>query len=256
MAEITKLLGFMSSWDRAATLEKYSALLDTYTDEEDIIEMLGTPTKLAIDLARDYVPTPPPAKPAAAEFPEEVPEEVSEEVPEEVPEEVSEEVSEEADAEETAPDPDAQARFAAVQQALVQQAESAAPEIAEAPTEQKRSAKRRVKPAASVFYAIACILIGLPVAILLIALGVPALMLGTGVIVTAVLTVFSILGSLSLISDILLLIGGALVAAAIGLLLLWLGLWISLELGWLWIGRALIPLGQKLCLEKEGEEHA
>lgn len=244
MAEITKLLGFMSSWDRAATLEKYSALLDTYTDEEDIIEMLGTPTKLAIDLARDYVPTPPPAKPAAAE----IPEEVSEEVPEEV--------YEEADAEETAPDPDAQARFAAVQQALVQQAESAAPEIAEAPTEQKRSAKRRVKPAASVFYAIACILIGLPVAILLIALGVPALMLGTGVIVTAVLTVFSILGSLSLISDILLLIGGALVAAAIGLLLLWLGLWISLELGWLWIGRALIPLGQKLCLEKEGEEHA
>lgn len=244
MAEITKLLGFMSSWDRAATLEKYSALLDTYTDEEDIIEMLGTPTKLAIDLARDYVPTPPPAKPAAAE----IPEEVSEEVPEEV--------YEEADAEETAPDPDAQARFAAVQQALTQQAESAAPEIAEAPTEQKRSAKRRVKPAASVFYAIACILIGLPVAILLIALGVPALMLGTGVIVTAVLTVFSILGSLSLISDILLLIGGALVAAAIGLLLLWLGLWISLELGWLWIGRALIPLGQKLCLEKEGEEHA
>ena len=240
MAEITKLLGFMSSWDRAATLEKYSALLDTYSDEEDIIEMLGTPTKLAIDLARDYVPTPPPAKPAAAE----------------IPEEVSEEVSEEADAEETAPDPDAQARFAAVQQALVQQAESAAPETAEAPTEQKRSAKRRVKPAASVFYAIACILIGLPVAILLIVLGVPALMLGTGVIVTAVLTVFSILGSLSLISDILLLIGGALVAAAIGLLLLWLGLWISLELGWLWIGRALIPLGQKLCLEKEGEEHA
>ena len=240
MAEITKLLGFMSSWDRAATLEKYSALLDTYSDEEDIIEMLGTPTKLAIDLARDYVPTPPPAKPAAAE----------------IPEEVSEEVSEEADAEETAPDPDAQARFAAVQQALVQQAESAAPEIAEAPTEQKRSAKRRVKPAASVFYAIACSLIGLPVAILLIVLGVPALMLGTGVIVTAVLTVFSILGSLSLISDILLLIGGALVAAAIGLLLLWLGLWISLELGWLWIGRALIPLGQKLCLEKEGEEHA
>lgn len=244
MAEITKLLGFMSSWDRAATLEKYSALLDTYTDEEDIIEMLGTPTKLAIDLARDYVPTPPPAKPAAAE----IPEEVSEEVPEEV--------YEEADAEETAPDPDAQTRFAAVQQALAQQTESAAPEIAEAPTEQKRSAKRRVKPAASVFYAIACILIGLPVAILLIALGVPALMLGTGVIVTAVLTVFSILGSLSLISDILLLIGGALVAAAIGLLLLWLGLWISLELGWLWIGRALIPLGQKLCLEKEGEEHA
>lgn len=245
MAEITKLLGFMSSWDRAATLEKYSALLDTYTDEEDIIEMLGTPTKLAIDLARDYVPTPPPAKPAAAE----IPEEVSEEVPEEVYEEASTEEAVTAQCEEDT-------RFAAVQQALAQQAESAAPEIAEAPTEQKRSAKRRVKPAASVFYAIACILIGLPVAILLIALGVPALMLGTGVIVTAVLTVFSILGSLSLISDILLLIGGALVAAAIGLLLLWLGLWISLELGWLWIGRALIPLGQKLCLEKEGEEHA
>ena len=57
MAELSRLLGFMSSWDRQAALKKYDALFDTAEDPEALIEELGTPTRLAIELARSYVPT-------------------------------------------------------------------------------------------------------------------------------------------------------------------------------------------------------
>ena len=51
MAELDRLLGFMSSWDRDIALKKYQALSAAASDEQALIEELGTPTKLAIDLA-------------------------------------------------------------------------------------------------------------------------------------------------------------------------------------------------------------
>ena len=223
---MTKLLGFMSSWDRSAKLEEYTALLDTFAEDVDLVETLGTPTKVAIDLARDYIPTPPPAKPVE-EAPSELDlafEEMEKSEEEEVPSTAAEEVA-------------------------VQETPAVAEPVAE---DTIPMVKPRKKPGMTAVYTIACILIGLPIAIVLIALGVPVLMFGVGCIVTAVLTLVTILGSLSLISDTLLLIGGAIVVAAIGLLLLWLGLWIRLELGWLWIGKLIFPLGKKLCFVKEG----
>ena len=62
MAELTRLLGFMSSWDRQAVLEKYEALFAAAEDPDALTEELGTPTKLAIDLAATYVPTPAPRR--------------------------------------------------------------------------------------------------------------------------------------------------------------------------------------------------
>jgi len=55
--ELKKLLSFMSSWDRQATLEQYAAMFREAEDEEALIEKLGSPTKLAIGLAGHYVPT-------------------------------------------------------------------------------------------------------------------------------------------------------------------------------------------------------
>ena len=65
LAELNKLLGFMSSWDREATIEKYNAMFDAAESEAEVLVMLGNPTRLAITLANEYVPTPAPtAKPA------------------------------------------------------------------------------------------------------------------------------------------------------------------------------------------------
>ena len=61
MAELSKLLGFMSAWDRRDALAKYDAMFDEAADEAELIDTLGSPTKLAIGLALNYVPSPPPA---------------------------------------------------------------------------------------------------------------------------------------------------------------------------------------------------
>ena len=40
-------------------------------------------------------------------------------------------------------------------------------------------------------------------------------------------------------------------ACAVGLLLAWFGLWLSMELCWLWVGKALTGLGKRLCVREE-----
>lgn len=51
------MLGFMSSWDRQTILDRYKSLFDAEDDPTALLEELGTPTRLAIDLARTYVPS-------------------------------------------------------------------------------------------------------------------------------------------------------------------------------------------------------
>ena len=60
IAELNKLLGFMSAWDRKAALRRFERMFDRAEDEEALIESLGTPTKVAVELARDYEASPPP----------------------------------------------------------------------------------------------------------------------------------------------------------------------------------------------------
>ena len=78
MAELTRLLGFMSSWDRQSVLDEYEARFAAAEDPDALTEELGTPTKLAIDLARTYIPSPPPTPGALSEDPAEKLEEVPE----------------------------------------------------------------------------------------------------------------------------------------------------------------------------------
>ena len=70
-------------------------------------------------------------------------------------------------------------------------------------------------------------------------------------IVTTVLQALRFISQLRLVSDMLLTGGAALIAGAVGLALCWFGLWLSLELCWLWVGRALIGLGRRLCIREE-----
>ena len=63
--------------------------------------------------------------------------------------------------------------------------------------------------------------------------------------------VLQVFGSPTLVSDMLLVGGATLLACAVGLLLAWFGLWLSMELCWLWVGKALTGLGRRLCLREE-----
>lgn len=208
LAELEKLLGFMSTWDRKAAIEKYSALFDEAGDEAALIKMLGTPTRLAISLAGSYVPTPMPAPaieerdPILAEFEGEKP---AETVP------AGETVSEEP----------------------------------------VQTQPRRVRPFGLIAAILFGLVIGLPVAIVLICLGIPFLVLGCGVIFGAVWSVFEVIGLLAMFSDILVIAGAGLILTALGLFTAWFGLWLSLALGQLWIGGAVLRLCRALSFKKE-----
>ena len=203
MAELTRLLSFMSSWDRRAALEKYNALFDAAEDPEALMEELGTPTRLAIDLARTYVPT---AAPEVTET------EVAE--AEEIPEQFALDL--EPEKEQPAPEP--------------------------VVTEKTRGGVLAV-------YLIPAIVIGLPVALVLACIGLAVLAAGAALIAFGVKTALAFMASLSLVSDVLLVIGAALVLCAVGLLLAWLGLWLAITLCRLWIG-GIVALGRKLCVKE------
>lgn len=196
----------MSSWDRQTALERYTALFDAAEDEEALAEELGTPTKLAIELARTYVPTTAPAPRAEPE---------TAETPEEVPEQISWDLNPEPKAEETAP-----------------------------------ATVRKLSGGALAAYLVPAIVIGLPVTVALVCLGIPFLAAGAALIVAAVKEALAVAAALGLVSDILLTLGAALAVCAVGLLLCWLGLWISMELCYLWVAKVVVALGRKLCVKE------
>ena len=110
---------------------------------------------------------------------------------------------------------------------------------------------RGIRGGALAAYLVPAIVIGLPVAVLLICIGLPFLLGGAWLIVSAIYEASKVLALLTLISDMLLVGGGTLIVCAVGLVLCWLGLWISMELCWLWVGKALVGLGRRLCVRKE-----
>ncbi len=220
MAELAKLLGFMSSWDRQAALDKYNALFDEAGDEASLIKMLGSPTHLAISLANSYVPTPAPA-PAAAEKPES-PFAEFEEAPEDRPE------------------PE-------------QPEEPVLPEEPEDLPQPEKPGKR-VRVFGLIVSILFGLVIGLPVALVLIIIGIPFLVLGGAVLAADISLVLDVIGYLSMVSDILVVAGAGLVIAALGLLLAWFGLWLSIALGRAWIGGAVLRACRAMSYKKEVPE--
>ena len=240
LAELDRLLGFMSSWDRQAALKKYRAMFASSRDEQALIEELGTPTKQAIELAASYVPTRPPSAlaQALAECPVALEDLLRD--PGALAAELSDPLPQESDA----PQP-----VTWVFDAPEQPSEPEAPEEAE--TEAEDAPRSPVKTGALVAFLIPAIVIGLPIAVVLVSIGLPFIGAGVVLILTAVLQALRFIGQLRLVSDMLLTGGAALIAGAVGLALCWFGLWLSLELCWLWVGKALTGLGRRLCLRKE-----
>ena len=238
MAELAKLLGFMSAWDRREALMKYDALFENAADEAELIADLGSPTKLAIGLALNYVPSPPPTvlieenhEPdgSVGEFAASA---AAEERP--VPLSPAEEAAEEEDAPaptEASPEADTAAE-------TVELSAAALP-------------KRKIRAFGLIGSILFGLIIGLPIALVLICIGIPFIALGGGVVGLTVWSAMSTIGLLTMFSDVLVIVGAALVLCALGLLLVWLGLWLSFELGYLWISGVVLRLGRALTYKKE-----
>ena len=229
----------MSSWDRQTAIKKYRMMFAAKQDAAALIEELGTPTKLAIELAADYVPSRPPSALALAlqECPVELEDLLRD--PGALAADLLEIAAEQA--QEQAPQPETWVLEAPKQEPVE------SPET-EAEAEPARS---RLKVGVLICYLIPAVVIGLPIAVLLVCIGIPFLAGGAGLIFTAALQAMQFIGHLRLVSDVLMTIGAALVVCAVGLTLCWFGLWLSMELCWLWVGKALVGLGRRLCLRKE-----
>lgn len=216
MAELTKLLGFMSSWDRQKVLKEYEEKFSACESEERLMEELGTPTKNAVALASAYVPSPPPsAGTERQEF-------QTEEKPAEI-----------------------QIGFEDIME----------PEEAEELSARRETGKAKpVSLFGGIAFGVLAVVIGVPVTVIAVCIGLPFLGTGAGLVFTDVILALKIIAGLHLLSDVLLTAGAALVLCAAGLLLCWFGLWISMELCYLWVGKVLFALGKKIMHREENAE--
>ena len=278
MAELNKLLAFMSSWDRQATLDRYEAMFDEGGDPEAVMETLGSPTKVAVDLAKDYISSRPPGEAVDRDEPEieiisleqllaeedagisltaePLPAEAREtpspaeagapivpmivETPETAPEEPG--MPDRSTPEESAPEQSDPDRGTPGQSAP-------APLRWDPPVREKEGGG-----AALTVYWVLAVLIGLPVAIVLFCIGLPFPVAGVVVIARTIRTVPALFGSFNLLSDVLLVAGVGVVRLAVGLLLIWFGVWLSLTLCRLWVFKLILPLGKRIQNGKEARE--
>lgn len=245
MAELKKLLGFMSSWDREATLDRYEAMFDEGGDPETVMEKLGSPTKVAVELAQDYVSSRPPG------------EAVDRDVPEIEVISLEQLLAEEDTGLSLDPAP---FPVETVEIETLASNEEAEVLTTPAPVEGERPEPAPVTPSVwdkpapeqadggtvpPFFYALA-VVIGLPVTLVLFCAGVPFMVSGAVIIVRTIGTVPGLFASFALLSDVLLVAGAGLIRLALGLLLVWLGAWISLTLCRLWIFRLILPFFRRI----------
>lgn len=228
IAELHSLLGFMSDEDRQRTIEKYNRMFSKAADEEEFMQRLGTPTKVAIQLAGNYVPSTPEQRAA-----------------EDAEREMYEAQSALFDGGSVS-----ESEMSAI--AAVPAREEPETVIEEEIEEPAPAHKvRRVKGGMLVIYILLSLVIALPITLVLVLVGIPFAAAGIALGFAAIAAAPEFIGALSLFSDISLVVGAALVVLAVALVLLWFGLWLSITLAKLWIG-GVFRLGAKLCT-KEAE---
>ena len=265
LAELGKLLTYMTPWDRERTLEYIGKRFDEAENESALLAELGTPVRLAVLYNRGYNPSPDPAA-AAAEEPEQAQEapcappewekdespadeetvrvEVSAEEPEgersesaepegepaaeeatEAEEESGTEIAEEA-AEETAEEPVEESE---AEEAAEEEGETV-PEAEEAPAQE--SAPARKKPGFGRVFAVTVLSIfpGLPLFALLMLMDALLLVPGAAGIGAGLILAEAGTFSLTYMADALLVFGAALIVFALALALLYGGLWCAVKL--------------------------
>lgn len=259
MAELNKLLAFMSSWDRQATLDRYEAMFDEGGDPEAVMERLGSPTKAAVELAKDYISSRPPGEAVDRDEPEiEV---IS--LEQLLAEEDAGVSLTEAPLPAESPESPAPAETEAPAVPVVMETPETAPDMPEtvpdapdrdAPVSEPPVPEKAGGGAALTVYWVLAVLIGLPVTIVLFCIGLPFPVAGVVIIAHTIRIVPALFGSFNLLSDALLTAGAGVVLLALGLLLIWFGIWLSLTLCRLWIFKLILPLGRRIRNGKEARE--
>ena len=351
LAELGRLLTFMYEEDRLETLALYEELFDAASDEQALLQLLVSPTRQAVVLARSYQsgngklqvhsssrvdeaseddtpahilaiyelrhcaelagilapvvddnqisifddapaaesehaaepenaeapetaespaameevsPVPDesakPVPPAAAEKDEAPASDVTEPAPDTAPVSENEPAPEAAASESIAEVPDEVdsflagfsiegAELAAEPETVPTPVEAPAPDPIKddfsAPLDEGKTV-RKLNPLLLILYLIPAIPVGVAVTALLLVPAVVFLALGVAVIGAGVLLLISAFGSFAMLSDILVVLGGALIVLAFGILFAWLFVWF---IGVAIVGfiRALCSLGRKWC---------
>ncbi len=251
IAELGRLLIFMTAADRDETLRRFGALFDEAGPDgaEALVSRIGSPTKNAIRLSRVYepgeltdellfgdmppaapAPQPAPAQPADApagqtEEPDEFPDYGLPDLPEgpKAPESAPAEESpaaEEPPEREPAP---AEPRFVSVP---VHDGEP------EEEYEPQRPAVDRPMPLwlGVPLFILAVIVLGVPLAVLALALLPVMLLPGAAILIGAVLAAVGGLWCISYIADAVMLFGVAFFVLGLALVILWCGVWLDVAI--------------------------
>lgn len=235
LAELSRLLVFMTEEDRAETIRRYSAMFDAAGPEGEaaLLEQLGTPTRTAIALSRGYEPGSVKVDaPAAAPGPSAAPpkEEVDEfGLPEfHLPGLDGEDayIPRSSPAEEQLPKRVSMPRTVVAREP----AWDAPPPPAETRIERTMSLGLGIP-----LFIFVMIALGLPVAAVFLAL-IAVLLLPGGALLTGVyLTVVGALWCTAYMADAILLFGTAFIVLAAALIVLWAGIWADVKLGALYV---------------------
>lgn len=237
LAELSRLLVFMTEEDRAETIRRYSAMFDAAGPEGEaaLLEQLGTPTRTAIALSRGYEPgsvkVEAPA-PAPAETPSDAP-----------PKETLDEFGL---PEFTLPGLDGEDAYTPrsnpVEEQLPKRVSMPKTVVArepawDAPPPPAETRIERTMPLGLgiPLFIFVMIALGLPVAAVFLAL-IAVLLLPGGALLTGVyLTVVGALWCTAYMADAILLFGTAFIVLAAALIVLWAGIWVDVKLGTLYV---------------------
>jgi len=234
LAELQRLLVFMTEEDRELAIRHYSDIFDAAGTENEaaLAESFGSPTKAAIALSRGYEPgslKKLPEAPAAFRKPKTALTQTEDDPWGDLPTfeipTASESEAAESEVEEAAEE-------------AVRPAESPAEpalvgwDAAEPKTEEETPEILRPMPlwAGVTVLPLILIAIGIPLAALFLALMAVCLAPGTAVLFSAYLVAVGGLWCMSYIADAILLFGAAFLLLAIGLLVLWGGIWLCSKL--------------------------
>ena len=278
MAELSRLLAFMFKEDKEDILAKYNKMLDEAEDEQALLEEFGSPTKLAVTISRTYkreerklsveADSKEDTQSAPLEFGKKAAEETAGKEPEpDVPSyaDIIEEIRREKAAEQgveykpiffNEPETPAVEEVPAVEEAPAVDetpADESADILDELESAEAPAPKTVYKTNAAllILYLIFAVPIGLLLLVLAAAVGLTLLGTVIGIAVLAVKVVGFAVSTLAVFADVMLCVGAALIAAAVGLMLLWLALLIFIK-GIPGLCRGAVALGRSFCVKEVG----
>lgn len=235
LAELRRLLVFMTEEDVEETIRRYTEMFDAAGEdgETGLVEQLGSPTKAAIGLSRGYepgklnIPTPvvkprPGTAAAVLDLPTEKPVSPWEDLPDfrlpgmsDEDEEAEDKAAPEPPPAAEVPEPDLPRRIAPAK---------------EAPVPVTKLVRTMPLGLGIPLFLIVMLGLGVPAAAVFLALMAAALVPGGAILFAVYLIVVGGLWCMGYIADALLLFGLAFVVLAAGIVVLWFGIWVWVKL--------------------------